>query len=235
MDKYIGLEYFDFDGIKSKVHSKFNSKLYRIEKNGDTSTLESAKNIDFAISKQEQIKQDIEIREENFKAREKEEDKREKKRSEIAKIKQKFKNVAKSPLEQGRFYKVLTKNVYTSDKRLIPEYQFIEELVNKNKGKSAEFRDIKGKPHVSFNDDTYTNLDSRMAERYAKYLVYNRGSDLDGNLEDKTKSESKEKPSSIKQQLEKALKGIQVAIDIAGETKELMKAKKGIEIVINLL
>ena len=46
---------------------------------------------------------------------------------------------------------------------------------------------------------------------------------------------SKTKPSSIKQQLEKALKGIQVAIDIAGETKELLKAKKGIEIAINLI
>tara|TARA_R110001592_G_scaffold139139_2_gene358943 strand:- start:3232 stop:4656 length:1425 start_codon:yes stop_codon:yes gene_type:complete len=45
----------------------------------------------------------------------------------------------------------------------------------------------------------------------------------------------KTQPSSEKQQLERALKGIEVAIDIAGETKELMKAKKGVEMAINLI
>tara|TARA_R110001592_G_scaffold139139_2_gene358942 strand:- start:1759 stop:3186 length:1428 start_codon:yes stop_codon:yes gene_type:complete len=44
--------------------------------------------------------------------------------------------------------------------------------------------------------------------------------------------EPKEIPKSI---LQKALKGIQVAIDLAGRTKELMKAKKGIEMAINLI
>ena len=45
---------------------------------------------------------------------------------------------------------------------------------------------------------------------------------------------NKTKPSSIKQQLEKALKGIQIAIDLVGKTKELLKAKNGIEIAIDL-
>ena len=38
-----------------------------------------------------------------------------------------------------------------------------------------------------------------------------------------------------KEELEKALKGIQVAINLSGETEDLIKAKKGVEMALKLI
>jgi len=73
------------------------------------------------------------------------------------------------------------------------------------------------------------------AEKWARKEFEKFDPDFISYVEKKQTPKTKEKPSSEKQQLEEALKGINVAIDLAGETEELKKAKKGIEVALSLI
>ena len=70
------------------------------------------------------------------------------------------------------------------------------------------------------------------------YLIQNTVSNLELNyvFEGLRDGEYKlYKKQTSKSELEKALKGIEVAIEIGGETKDLLKAKEGIEMALKLI
>ena len=99
------------------------------------------------------------------------------------------------------------------------------------------------KKFVDFNAKRYwNNLKSQLREKNERVKqikskikkLEKQYTDFEKSLAPKTTKKSIPK-TNPKSELEKALKGIEVAIQLSGETEDLIKAKKGIEVALKLI